>query len=64
MDVGALGASLPLMPSLAQWVNAGRVPVVMDTSRARRELRWRPRHSTRGDADGDGRRGARRRTWI
>jgi UDP-glucose 4-epimerase len=46
VDVASLGASLPLMPSLFQWVNAGRVPVVMDTARARRELRWRPRHST------------------
>jgi UDP-glucose 4-epimerase len=46
VDLASVGASLPLMPSLFQWVNAGRVPVVMDTSRARRELRWRPRHST------------------
>ena len=23
-----------------------RVPVVMDTAKARRELRWRPRHDT------------------
>jgi nucleoside-diphosphate-sugar epimerase len=43
----SLGARLPLMPTIAQWVNAGRVPVVMDTSRARRELSWRPRYSTR-----------------
>ena len=43
----ALGASLPLVPSQAQWVTAGRVPVVMDTAKARRELRWRPRHDTR-----------------
>jgi nucleoside-diphosphate-sugar epimerase len=42
-----LGASLPLVPSQAQWVAAGRVPVVMDTAKARRELRWRPRHATR-----------------
>jgi nucleoside-diphosphate-sugar epimerase len=28
-------------------VNAGRVSVVMDTSRARRELRWRPKYDTR-----------------
>jgi nucleoside-diphosphate-sugar epimerase len=46
VDLAAFGAGLPLVPSLAQWVNAGRVPVVMDTARARRELRWRPRHDT------------------
>jgi nucleoside-diphosphate-sugar epimerase len=48
VDLAALGAELPLVPSLAQWINAGRVPVVMDTRRARRLLRWRPRHDTRG----------------
>jgi nucleoside-diphosphate-sugar epimerase len=46
VDIASLGATLPLMPSLFQWVNAGRVPVVMDTARARRELRWRPKYST------------------
>jgi nucleoside-diphosphate-sugar epimerase len=48
VDLAALGASLPLVPALAQWVEAGRVPVVMDTARARRELRWSPRHDTLG----------------
>ena len=43
----SLGADLPLVPTLAQWVNAGRVPVVMDTAKARRELGWRPRYSSR-----------------
>jgi len=47
VSLGALGAALPLVPSIAQWVTAGRVPVVMDTARARRELRWRPKHDTR-----------------
>jgi UDP-glucose 4-epimerase len=46
VDLAALGADLPLVPSLAQWVNAGRVPVVMDTAKARSKLRWRPRHDT------------------
>jgi UDP-glucose 4-epimerase len=46
VGLAALGAELPLVPTLAQWVNAGRVPVVMDTAKARRELRWRPRHDT------------------
>ena len=43
----SLGARLPLMPSIAEWIHAGRVPVIMDTSRARSELGWRPRYSTR-----------------
>jgi nucleoside-diphosphate-sugar epimerase len=38
---------LPLMPAQASWINALRVPVVMDTSRARRELGWTPAHDTR-----------------
>jgi nucleoside-diphosphate-sugar epimerase len=46
-DLASLGASLPLMPAMAQWVEAGRVPVLMDTAKARRLLRWRPRHDTR-----------------
>ena len=47
VTAAAVGASLPLVPSQAQWVNAGRVPVVMDTAKARRELRWRPGYDTR-----------------
>jgi UDP-glucose 4-epimerase len=34
----------PLVPAQARWINAIRKPVLMDTSKARRELRWRPRH--------------------
>jgi nucleoside-diphosphate-sugar epimerase len=37
-------AHAPLMPAEAQWVNAFRRPVVMDTSRARQGLGWTPRH--------------------
>src|SRR5205823_5232508 len=29
----------------AQWISACREPVIMDTAKARRELRWRPRHT-------------------
>jgi UDP-glucose 4-epimerase len=46
VSVAAAVARLPLVPAGAQWLNAFRVPVVMDTSRARRLLRWRPRHDT------------------
>ena len=38
---------IPFLPAEATWVNAARVPVLMDTARARRQLRWRPRHDTR-----------------
>jgi len=40
-------ARIPFAPAEATWVNAGRVPVVMDTAKARGTLRWRPEHSTR-----------------
>jgi UDP-glucose 4-epimerase len=43
----AIGASLPYVPAIAQWVNAGRTPVLMDTTRARDQLGWRPRYDTR-----------------
>jgi len=47
----ALGAGvvdlLPLMPPQASWLNALRVPVVMDTTRAREELGWDPRYDSR-----------------
>jgi nucleoside-diphosphate-sugar epimerase len=47
----ALGAGvvdkLPLMPPQASWLNALRVPVVMDTTRAREQLGWEPLHDTR-----------------
>ena len=47
----ALGAGvvdkLPLMPPQASWLNALRVPVVMDTTRAREQLGWQPLHDTR-----------------
>jgi UDP-glucose 4-epimerase len=37
-------ARLPFVPAEAQWVETFRVPVLMDTTKARRELRWRPKH--------------------
>ena len=39
-----LVARLGFMPAQAQWVTAFRQSVIMDTAKARRELRWRPRH--------------------
>jgi UDP-glucose 4-epimerase len=37
-------ARLPFMPDEATWVEALRRPVLMDTSKARRLLKWRPRY--------------------
>lgn len=37
---------LPFLPAQLQWVSAFCEPVIMDTSKARRELRWRPRYDT------------------
>ena len=42
-----LVARLPFMPAEAQWIESMRTPVLMDSSKARRELRWRPRHNAR-----------------
>jgi UDP-glucose 4-epimerase len=38
--VGRLG----FLPAQAQWVSAFREPVIMDVGKARRALRWRPKH--------------------
>ncbi len=40
-------ARLSFLPAEAQWVNALREPVMMDTTKARRELGWRPKHDAR-----------------
>jgi UDP-glucose 4-epimerase len=37
-------ARLPWVPDEARWVEAVRVPVLMDTAKARSELRWRPQY--------------------
>jgi UDP-glucose 4-epimerase len=39
-------ARAPLMPARASWVHVFRKPVLMDCTAARRELGWRPRHSS------------------
>jgi nucleoside-diphosphate-sugar epimerase len=38
--VGRLG----FLPAQVQWISAFREPVIMDASKARRELRWRAKH--------------------
>ncbi|HWI74119.1 MAG TPA: NAD-dependent epimerase/dehydratase family protein [Baekduia sp.] len=35
---------LPMVPDEVTWIESVRRPTLMDTSRARRLLRWRPRH--------------------
>jgi len=40
-------ARLPFLPDEATWIEAVRTPVLMSTAKARRELRWRPRHDAR-----------------
>jgi nucleoside-diphosphate-sugar epimerase len=41
----------PLVPAQARWINALRKPVLMDTAKARRELRWRPTRDARQTLD-------------
>lgn len=38
-------AALPLLPPVAQWVEAASHPAIMDTTRAREELGWAPRYT-------------------
>jgi UDP-glucose 4-epimerase len=48
VDVGAgLAARLPFLPPEAAWLQAFRTPVIMDSSKAKRRLRWRPGHDAR-----------------
>jgi UDP-glucose 4-epimerase len=37
-------ARLPFLPDEATWIEAVRRPTLMDTAKARRELRWRPKY--------------------
>ena len=42
--VGEMVGRLGFLPAQAQWISAFREPMIMSTAKARRELRWRPRH--------------------
>jgi nucleoside-diphosphate-sugar epimerase len=35
---------LPFLPDEASWIEAARIPVLMDTAKARSGLKWRPQH--------------------
>jgi nucleoside-diphosphate-sugar epimerase len=39
-------AKLPLVPAAAEWIHTTRAPMVMDTTRAKTELGWRPNYSS------------------
>jgi len=38
-------AGVPFAPPIAGWAEAVSHPAIMDTTKARRELGWQPRHS-------------------
>jgi nucleoside-diphosphate-sugar epimerase len=42
--VAEMVSRLGFLPAQAQWVAAFREPMIMSTAKAKRELRWRPRH--------------------
>jgi UDP-glucose 4-epimerase len=39
-------AKLPWLPAMAEWIHVARTPVLMDTTRAKEQLGWRPQHSS------------------
>jgi UDP-glucose 4-epimerase len=43
----AVLAKLPLVPAMAEWIHVSRSSVVMDTTRAKSDLGWRPAYSSR-----------------
>src|SRR5688572_5536455 len=38
---------IPFLPAEATWVNAARTPVLMSTDKARKALKWKPKHDAR-----------------
>jgi nucleoside-diphosphate-sugar epimerase len=40
-------SKLPFLPAQLQWVEAASHPAIMDTTRARTELGWKPQVSAR-----------------
>ncbi len=38
-------ARLPFLPPVAEWVEAAAQPVILDTTRAKEQLGWRPRYT-------------------
>ncbi|HUB74199.1 MAG TPA: NAD-dependent epimerase/dehydratase family protein [Solirubrobacteraceae bacterium] len=46
--VAEMISRLGFLPAQAQWIAALREPAIMSAAKARRELRWRPRHDALG----------------
>jgi UDP-glucose 4-epimerase len=46
-----LVARVPFAPAEFSWINAARVPVIMDTNKARAKLGWDPAYDTRATLD-------------
>ena len=42
-----IATRLPLMPAQVAWIHSVKKPVLMKTARAKKELRWRPKHTAR-----------------
>jgi UDP-glucose 4-epimerase len=42
-----IATRLPLMPDAVSWIHSVKKPVLMKTDRARKQLRWRPRHTAK-----------------
>ena len=38
---------MPMLPEWASWIHAVRKPLLVKSDRARKELGWRPKHTTR-----------------
>jgi UDP-glucose 4-epimerase len=41
----ALVARLPFVPSGVEWLHVARAPMVMDTSKAKTQLGWKPKYT-------------------
>jgi hypothetical protein len=46
-DVGTATCPAAMGRAASEWVHAARQPVLMDTTRARRDLAWEPRYTAR-----------------
>jgi UDP-glucose 4-epimerase len=42
-----IATRLPLMPEQVAWIHSVKKPVLMKTDRAKKELRWRPKHTAK-----------------
>jgi UDP-glucose 4-epimerase len=42
-----LATRVPLMPDAVAWIHSVRKPVLMKTDRARKQLRWKPKHTSK-----------------